>query len=77
MADQKEKTQEDDVVVLGNNIFDGPLYKGPAKCVVILNRFGKPKIMHFKVSDIVWGTTTNADADFEDWLERYGANKDL
>lgn len=70
--EDKAVSPEDDVVVMGPNIFDGPLYKGPAKCVVILNRFGKPKIMHCKISDVVWGTVTNADEDFNDWLKRYG-----
>lgn len=79
MSDSSESSgqvnPEDDVVVMGNNIFDGPLYKGPAKCVVILNRFGKPKILHFKVSDTVWGMTTNADANFGAWLKRYGVDE--
>lgn len=71
----KTEAHEDDVVVMGNNIFDGPLYKGPAKCVVILNRFGKPKILHCKISDTVWGTVTNAEDDFGDWLKRYGVDE--
>lgn len=67
MTEEKANT----VAVLGDSVLDGPLYKGPAKCIVVYDADGKPKILHCRISDTVWGTTTNADQDFKDWCKRY------
>ena len=74
-TNQSTETDTDTIEVLKGGIFDEPLYKGPAKCIVIRDKKGKAKILHFMLSDFVWGMTTNADADFGDWLKRYGVDE--
>lgn len=66
-----EESKENQVAVYGENVFDPPLFKGRAKCVAIYDSKGHPKILHCRMSDTVWGITTNADSDFEDWCKRF------
>lgn len=73
-TDTANASTEDTVEVLGGNIFDGPLYKGHAKCIVVRSSSGDPKILHCRLSDRVWGTVTNSDKDFADWLARFGVS---
>jgi hypothetical protein len=70
-----EESQKPDIRVHGFNIYDKPVYEGPAKCVSILDGNGNTKILLVRISDTVWGTVTNADADFKDWMKRYGVDR--
>ena len=71
MDSTSAESKENTVVVYGQSVFDGAVYKGKPRCVAFYGASGKPKILHCRISENVWGITKAGDDDFEDWCKRF------